>query len=146
MRELVKILFAAFLCALIGAPSIAAAQQNSNAQATQVEAEILFLVKFEDGSKFGTDEVLTVSLFDGGLIDVEQKSLAVFVTTTDANFGPRAHITGRFRYKVADFAKLSIPVFAARLEKDGRLIAINSSNQPFSGKTFAQTILISRVN
>ncbi len=146
MKILITILFAASLCACSIMPPKSYAHQIENSQNSQDMKEVLFLVKFDDDSKFDTDEILIVNLYDGGLMDAPMKSIATFTEVTDKNYGPRAHITGRLQFQKKDFEKLSMPSFSARLEKNGKLIAINTSSQPYSGKTLAETIIINRIN
>ncbi|KAF0113343.1 MAG: hypothetical protein FD163_1462 [Hyphomonadaceae bacterium] len=146
MKKFFAIIAIGILCACTAAPQQAASQVPSNSNVAKNQTEILFLVKFADDSKFGDSEILTVALFDGGFIDAPMQPIATFATTTDTNYGPRGHITGRLVYHNEAFARLSMPSFSARLEKDGRLIAVNTSNQPYSGQTLAETIIINRVN
>lgn len=146
MKILITTLFAASLCACSIMPPKTYAQQIETSKNSQDVKEILFLVKFEDDSKFDQNETLIVSLYDGGLMDATMQPIASFTDVTDKNFGPREHITGRLQFQQKDFEKLSMPSFSARLEKNGKLIAINTSSQPYSGKTLAETIIINRIN
>ncbi|MBN8647822.1 MAG: YbaY family lipoprotein [Caulobacterales bacterium] len=146
MRNIISILFIGFLCACaVEAPKTYADTFKIKPD-NQNTSEILFLVKFEDESKFGENEKLIVTLYDGGLMDAPMQPIATFTDITDKNYGPRSIITGRFSFNKADFDKLSMPSFSARLEKDGKLIAINTANQSYSGKTLAETIIINRLN
>lgn len=145
MKKLISILIFGFLSACSIAQKSSADSFKINSE-SQFDSEILFLVKFSDGSKFDENETLIVSLYDGGLMDVPMKPIASFTDVTDKNFGPREHISGRLQFLQKDFEKLSMPSFSVRLEKNGKLIAINTSSQIYSGKTLAETIIINRIN
>jgi uncharacterized lipoprotein YbaY len=136
-------IFALAFLFLSGCTANAVESPTSNAPIIENQMEKLpILIKFADEARFPDNSYLLVQLYDGGLMDTSIQPIGKF---EDHNYGERGIITGHIEYSQKDFERLSMPSFSARLEQDGRLIAINKSSQPFQKNKMAQTIIIDKV-